>query len=84
MLKLQLEEDNSAFVFNKEFISCLKDDPDADAFFKTLKGGHQRYFSKWIDEAKTEPTRVKRIAMALNALSRKWGFPEMLRANKAT
>lgn len=84
MLKLQLEEDKSPFVFNKDFINCLKDDPDADAFFNSLPGSHQRYFSKWIDEAKTEPTKVKRISMAVNALSRKWGFPEMLRANKTT
>jgi hypothetical protein len=83
MLNVQLSVDESEFIFNNDFISCLEDDPNAKEYFQSLPGSHQRYFSKWIDEAKTEPTRVKRITMAINALSRKWGFPEMLRASKA-
>nr|MBP8244154.1 YdeI/OmpD-associated family protein [Chitinophagaceae bacterium] len=51
----------------------------AKAFFESLTGSHQRYFSKWIDSAKTEPTRVKRITMAVNALAKKWGYGEMIR-----
>lgn len=82
MLEVQLTEDKSEFVFNKEFIECLSDDPDAKAFFERLPGSHQRYFSKWIDSAKTEPTRTKRIAMAINALAKKWGYGEMIRASK--
>ncbi len=79
MVKVQLTEDTSAFVFNKDFMDCLLDDPAAKIFFDGLTGSHQRYFSKWIDSAKTEPTRVKRIAMAVNALAKKWGYPEMIR-----
>ena len=79
MINLQLEEDKSEFVFNKDFMDCLKDDPPAMEHFKSLTGSHQRYFSKWIDDAKTEPTRVKRISMAVNALGKKWGYPEMIR-----
>lgn len=81
-LVVQLQADKSAFVFNKDFMDCLADDPAAAAFFQTLTGSHQRYFSKWIDSAKTEPTKVKRISMAVNALARKQGYPEMLRAAK--
>ena len=80
MLKVQLEEDKTEFIFNKDFIECLDDDPPAKKFFQSLTGSHQRYFSKWIDSAKTEPTKVKRITMAVNALAKKWGYPEMLRA----
>jgi len=83
MVKVQLEADESAFVFNKDFMDCLNDEPAAKVFFKTLPGSHQRYFSKWIDSAKTEPTKTKRIAMAVNALSKKWGYAEMLRAEKS-
>jgi uncharacterized protein YdeI (YjbR/CyaY-like superfamily) len=83
MLKVQLTEDKSDFKFNKDFIDCLNDDPAARKYFESLPGSHQRYFSKWIDDAKTEQTRVKRIAQAVNALSKKWGYGEMLRANKA-
>ncbi|MEO6220382.1 MAG: YdeI/OmpD-associated family protein, partial [Ginsengibacter sp.] len=61
---------------------CLKDEPPALFFFKSLTGSHQRYFSKWIDDAKTEPTRVKRITMAINALSKNWGYPEMIRSSQ--
>jgi hypothetical protein len=82
MVKVQLEVDNSKFIFNKDFMDCLDDEPAAKTFFQSLPGSHQRYFSKWIDDAKTEPTRVKRITMAVNALAKKWGYPEMLRAQK--
>lgn len=82
MVKVELSEDRSEFVFNKDFMDCLADEPAAAAFFKTLTGSHQRYFSKWIDDAKTEPTKVKRITMAVNALAKKWGYPEMIRASK--
>jgi hypothetical protein len=69
MVKVQLEEDKKPFQFNKDFMDCLP-------------GSHQRYFSKWIDSAKTEPTRVKRIALAVSALSKKWGYAEMIRSQK--
>ena len=82
MVKVQLTEDKSVFVFSKDFMDCLNDEPAAKEFFKGLTGSHQRYFSKWIDDAKTEPTKVKRITMAVNALSKKWGYPEMLRASQ--
>ena len=79
MLEVQLAEDKSDFVFNADFIECLKDEPAAYTHFQSLTGSHQRYFSKWIDSAKTDPTKTKRIAMAVNALAKGWGYPEMLR-----
>ena len=82
MVKLQLQEDKAEFVFNAQFLECLADEPAAATFFRSLPGSHQRYFSKWIDEAKTEETRVKRIAMSVNALARHMGYGEMLRAAK--
>jgi hypothetical protein len=82
MLKVQLEEDKKGFVFNKDFMDCLTDEPTAIEFFKTLAGSHQKYFSKWIDSAKTEPTKTKRIAWAVSALAKKQGYPEMLRSHK--
>jgi len=81
-LKVMLELDESKFLMNADFVACIKDDPTAFVFFKTLAPGHQRYFSKWIDSAKTSATKTKRIVMAVNALSRKMGFPEMLREEK--
>ncbi|MCK6617056.1 MAG: YdeI/OmpD-associated family protein [Cyclobacteriaceae bacterium] len=81
-LKVTLEPDESKFVMNADFMACVKDDPAANSFFKTLPAGHQRYFSKWIDSAKTVQTKTRRIVMAVNALARKMGFPEMLREEK--
>jgi uncharacterized protein YdeI (YjbR/CyaY-like superfamily) len=50
--------------------------------FKKLVGAEQRYFSKWIDSAKTEETKAKRIAMMINAMLKGWRYGEMMRANK--
>jgi bifunctional DNA-binding transcriptional regulator/antitoxin component of YhaV-PrlF toxin-antitoxin module len=63
-----------------EFRDCLSDEPAAGAFFDSLAKSHQTYFIKWIDSAKTEQTRIKRIAQSISALSRKMGYGEMLRA----
>ena len=83
MLNVTLVEDKSAFAFNSEFIACLHDESEALKFFKKLPGSHQKYFSKWIDSAKTDNTKAKRIAMAVNAMARGLGYAEMLRAQKA-
>lgn len=82
MLNVQLTEDKSDFIFNADFMECLADEPAAQTFFLSLTGSHQRYFSKWIDSAKTDPTKTKRIAMAVNALAKGWGYPEMIKASR--
>lgn len=82
MVKIKLQQDKKEFVFNKDLIDCLADEPAAKAFFNTLPGSHQRYFSKWIDSAKTEQTKTKRIAWAVTALSKKQGYNEMIRSHK--
>ena len=80
MVTAHLEEDRSQYVFNKDFMECLSEEPAGIEFFGTLAPSHQRYFSKWIDSAKTEQTKAKRIAQAINGLVRKLGYPEMMRA----
>lgn len=82
-VQLELEEDKQAFTMNADFIDCLADLPAAHAFFTSLAPSHQRYFSKWIDDAKTEETRARRIAASLNALERRMGYGEMIRSLKA-
>jgi hypothetical protein len=82
MVKLQLTEDQSEFIFNKDFLECLNDEPAAKIFFSSLPGSHQRYFSKWIDEAKTDQTKTKRIALAVTALSKGSDYGKMLREAK--
>ena len=83
MLNVKLEVDKAPRILDPVFMECLAEEPEGLRFFKTLAKSHQHYFSKWIKDAKTEPTKAKRIAQAINALSRKLGFPEMMRALKA-
>jgi hypothetical protein len=82
VVDVQIDVDSEPIQLDTEFMECLHDESKAADFFGKLTKGHQNYFSKWIESAKTEPTKAKRIAMAVNALSKGWGFPEMLRANK--
>ncbi|MFM7857170.1 MAG: YdeI/OmpD-associated family protein, partial [Flammeovirgaceae bacterium] len=60
----------------------LKDEPAAYLHFKKLSGSHQKYFSKWIDAAKTTSTKAKRIALAVTALGQQKGYAEMIQMNK--
>lgn len=82
-VKMALAADLDPFVLSADLMACLNDDLDALDYFNTLPGSHQRYFSKWIDSAKTAATKDKRIVMAVKALSLKMGYAEMIRANKA-
>jgi hypothetical protein len=82
MLDVQLELDKSVFKMNADFMECLADEPQAKSFFNSLSGSHQRYFSKWIDAAKTVDTKSKRIAMAVSGLAKKWDFGLVLRKGK--
>ena len=65
-----------------ELIECLEDEPEASAYFKTLTQSHKNYYYNWIHSAKTEPTKTKRIAAAINAFIKGWDFGQMLRALK--
>jgi N-acetylglutamate synthase-like GNAT family acetyltransferase len=82
-LLLVLTKDEKGYQLAKDFVLCIEDEPRAKHFFESLPAGHQRYFSKWIESAKTSHTRDKRIVMAVEALARGWGYPEMIRAAKA-
>jgi len=63
-----------------ELIECLQDEPRALAHFNKLPKSHQNYFGKWINDAKTEQTRTKRIAQSVDALAKGFHYGEMLRA----
>jgi len=80
-VQVQMALQPKGYELDKEFVECLKDEPKALEFFDTLTGSHRIYFSKWIGSAKTAETKAKRIALAVNALAKKWGYPEMIRAN---
>jgi len=81
-ISVMLEADNRSLQLSRDLVQCLKDDPTALKFFNTLTKGHQQYFSKWIESAKTASTKTKRLVMAVTALAQGMGYPEMIRANK--
>lgn len=82
IIKVSLEADDRPLIINTAFMECLADEPAGLEFFNSLPGSHRNYFSKWIESAKTEETKANRIARAVTALSRKLGYPEMLRMAK--
>lgn len=81
-LKVQLEEDAKPLQLSPALLSCLADEPDALAYFNTLPPSHRRYYSKWIEDAKSASTQAKRITQAINAFVRKQSFSEMMRSLK--
>lgn len=64
----------------KELMECLEDEPKAMERFHQLPKSHQNYFTKWINDAKTEPTKARRMASSINALAKGLGFSEAVRA----
>lgn len=82
MIAVKLEVDDKQYQLNADFVACLEDDPAARAFFETLAPSHQNYFSKWIDDAKTDTTKTKRIAQAIFGLNNKMDYGQMIRYHK--
>lgn len=79
---VQLEADNKVIPLSKDMMDCLADEPAALAFFKKLPPSHQRYYSRWIEGAKTEATKTKRITATVTAMERQMSFSEMMRELK--
>ena len=77
---LKIEEDKSAVTYDKDLLACLAEDKKVKTIFDALPGSHKNYYSKWIAEAKTAPTKAKRIAMVIDGLPKGWTFGEILRA----
>lgn len=80
--QVKLAVDNKPYQINALLIACLEDEPPSIQYFKSLPNSHQHYFSKWIESVKAEPTKTKRIAMAVNAMNKKMDFVQMLRSAK--
>ena len=81
-IQVQLAFDDDPQLESADFLACLEDDSRALEFFDTLPKGHQNYFSRWIESAKTVGTKANRIAKAVNGLSMRLGYGEMIRYYK--
>lgn len=82
MVQVSVEQDQQILHRPGWLTECLEYEPEALAFFNNLPKSHQNYFIKWIESAKTEPTKTKRIAQTVTALCNRLGFGEMIRMNR--
>lgn len=80
---VNIEEDKDELKISSDFLECLQEEKEAKKFFDALPKSHQNYFSKWIESAKTEATKAKRIAQSINGFKMKMNYPEMIRHYKS-
>jgi hypothetical protein len=84
MVKLILEEDIDFKVEMPEDLeACLTEQDEFMDNFMKLSKSHRNYFINWINEAKTEVTRVKRLTQTVQAMELGMDFGTMIRTNKA-
>jgi hypothetical protein len=80
MLNVKLEEDTDYKVeIPDDLMECFDFEPEAFAFFNTLAKSHRDYFIKWINSAKTNETRARRIVNTVNATLKHWSYNTMIR-----
>lgn len=66
--------DNESLTIPEEFLLCLQDEPVAFQFFNSLNDGEKQHYIKWIYSAKTDQTKVDRIAKTIDRLTKKQKF----------
>lgn len=81
-VEVSLEADDSEIPVSPELMECLADDPAAMRQFEQLSGSHKKYYSRWIESAKTLQTKTKRIAVAVKTLASKMNYGEMIKSQK--
>ncbi len=82
IIKVKMEVDNAPTQINTALLECLADEPAALEYFNKIPISHRKYYSNWIESAKTEITKAKRIAQAVTACSRGQHYGEMIRSLK--
>jgi hypothetical protein len=83
MLHVALEEDTDFRIdIPGDLKECFDFEPEAFDFYNSLPKSHRDYFIKWINDAKTDETRAKRIVNTINAMLRKWNYGQMMREMK--
>lgn len=81
-LNVKMEVDTTPIQLSPELMQCLSDEPAALTYFNKLPGSHQKYYSRWIESAKTVETKAKRIAQTVTACSRGQHYGEMMKSLK--
>jgi len=81
-VQVSIEKDDAPIQISTELLDCLSDEPSALEYFNKLPQSHRNYFTKWIDSAKTDATRTKRIVLVVKTMLLKMDFGAMLRAER--
>ena len=71
-----LYPDNEPLEVPEELRLCLQDDAEALQFFNSLNESEQHHYIKWIYSAKTDQTKVDRIAKTVDKLSKHQKFTD--------
>ena len=75
-IRVILYADNEPLEVPDELLLCLQDEPQALQFFNSLNEGEQQNYVSWIYSAKTDKTKVGRIAEMLVKLSKHQKFTD--------
>ena len=70
--------DNTPTEIPEELLLCLLEDPTANQTFLSYSDGEQKAYVDWIYSAKTDETKVERIAKTLNRLAKGQKFYSIL------
>lgn len=78
-LKIALEEETEELPISADLLTSLELEPEALEVFNSYPKGHQRYYSNWVESAKTYETKSKRIYMCVFGLLHKMDYGQMIR-----
>ena len=78
-VRVNIEEDTEEILSDAELLECLKDEPAAYDYFKKLPPSHQNWFSNWVNNARIQITKTKRMAIIVTACIQKMPFAEMIK-----
>jgi len=83
VLLVELEEDKDFKIEIPEDLElCLSDEPKLLDSFLGMPMSHRNWYINWLNSAKTEPTRTKRLVKIVSAMDRGLDFGEMMREGK--
>ena len=80
LLRLELEEDTEFKIeMPADLELCLLEEKHCMENFMQLPKSHQNYYINWLNTAKTDQTRTKRLTQIVIAMDKKMDFGEMMR-----
>ncbi|MBO9674612.1 MAG: DUF1905 domain-containing protein [Sphingobacteriaceae bacterium] len=82
-IELSLTEDKDFKIEMPEDLEiCLSEEEHLMQNFLKQPKSHQNYYINWINQAKTEPTRTKRLVMTVKAMEKGQDFGAMIRESQ--